>query len=195
MKQQQFSKDEICTFVAIILPCGYNARPLQRRYWSQDDNLACPAVPRNMTRNRFEKIKRFLHFADNEFFFHEDKMAKIRLIQEAVNASLQQCKVFAEDLSVDEQMVPYFRSQSCKIFIRRKPIRFGYKNWILASSHGGYPLKFETYVGVSEMRRDQSLGPRVVLNLPLIIENPRQHCACFDNFFTSYQLLVGLKEK
>ena len=43
-----------------------------------------------MTRNRFEEIKRFLHFADNNCLPQGDKMAKIRSFQETVNASLQQ---------------------------------------------------------------------------------------------------------
>ena len=81
-----------------------------------------------MTRNRFEEIKRFFHFADNDCLLQEDKMAKIRLLQEAVNAFLQQFGVFAEDLSVDEKMVQYLDSHSCKIFVRGKPIPFGYKN-------------------------------------------------------------------
>ena len=80
-------------------------------------------------------------------------MAKIDPLQQALNASLQHFGVFAEDLSASEQMIPYFGSHSCKIFIRGKPIRFGYKKWILASSCR-YLLKFETYVGTSEMRRD-----------------------------------------
>ena len=63
-------------------------------------------------------------------------MAKIRPLQVAVNVSLQQFEVLAEELSVDEQMEPYFGSHSNKIFICDKPIRFGYKNWILASSCG-----------------------------------------------------------
>ena len=121
-------------------------------------------------------------------------MAKIHPLQEAVNSSLQQFGVFSENLSVDEQMVPYFGSHSCKIFIRGRPIRFGYQNWILALSCG-YPFKIQTYIGELEMRWDQPLGLCIVSNLLLIIENPRQHCACFDNFFTSYQFLVDLKEK
>ena len=121
-------------------------------------------------------------------------MAKICLLQEAVNALLQQLGVFAQDLSVDEQIAPYFESHLCKISIRGKPICFGYKSWILASSYG-YPLKFETYAGASEMRRDQSLGSCIVSSLLLNIENPRQLCVGFNNFFTFYQLLTGLKEK
>ena len=43
--------------------------------------------------------------------------------------------VFSKDLSIDEQMVLYFGRHSSKMFIRRKPIRFGYKIWGLASSY------------------------------------------------------------
>ena len=81
------------------------AIPRQRQYWSQDDDLACPAVPRNITRNRFEETKRFLNFADIDCLRQGDKMPKIRFLQEAVNASLQQFGVFAEDLPVDEHIL------------------------------------------------------------------------------------------
>ena len=92
-------------FVAIILLSAYNVILRQRQYWSRDDDSACPAVSRNMTRNRFEGIKPFLHFADNDCLPQEDKMPKIRSLQKAVNASLQQFGVFAEDLSVDEHIL------------------------------------------------------------------------------------------
>ena len=55
-------------------------------------------------------------------------MAKIRPIQKVANASLQKFEIFAEDLSVDEQMMPYLERHLCKMFIRGKPIRFGCKN-------------------------------------------------------------------
>ena len=141
-----FSKDEICTFVAIILLSGYNAKPCQRHYWSQDDDLACPAVSRSMTRNCFDEIKRFLHFVDNDCLPQGDKTAKIRLLQGAVNASLQKFEIFSEDPSAEKQMVLNFGNHLCKIFVRVKLIRFGYQNWVLASSCG-YLLKFETCVG------------------------------------------------
>ena len=46
-----------------------------------------------------------------------DKLAKIRPLHDRVNASLQQFGLFEKDLSIDEQMVPYFGRQSTKMFI------------------------------------------------------------------------------
>ena len=48
----------------------------------------------------------------------------------------QRYGIFYENLSIDESMVPYFGRHSCKQFIRGKPIRFGYKIWMLASNIG-----------------------------------------------------------
>ena len=81
-----------------------------------------------MSRKRFEDIKKFIHFANNDNFTVGNKLAKIRPLQDKVNASLQQFGLLEKDLSIDEQVVPYFGRHSAKMFIRGKPIRFGYKN-------------------------------------------------------------------
>ena len=76
-----------------------------------------------------------------------------------------------------------------RMFIRGKPIRFGYKNLVLESSDG-YPYKFETYTGSCDIKNSSKpLGPQVVSALLSIVENPACHCVYFDNLFTSYHLL------
>ena len=89
-----------------------------------------------MTRKRFEDIKKLIYFAHNNNLLVGDKLAKIRSLQDRVNASLQQFEVFAKDLSIDKQVIPYIGRHSAKMFICHKPIRFDYKNWVLASSDG-----------------------------------------------------------
>ena len=81
-----------------------------------------------MSRKKFEDIKKLIYVADNNNLPAGDKLAKIQPLQDRVNASLQQFGVFAKDLAIDEQMVSYFGRHSTKMFIRGKPIRFGYKN-------------------------------------------------------------------
>ena len=50
-----------------------------------------------MSRKRFEDIKKFIHYADNDSFTAGDKLAKIRPLQDQVNASLQQFGLFEKD--------------------------------------------------------------------------------------------------
>ena len=76
-----------------------------------------------------------------------------------------------------------------RMFIRGEPIRFGNKNWVLASNDG-YPYEFEPYTGACNTKNSSKpLGPQVVFALLLIVKNPACHCVCFDNLFTSYHLL------
>ena len=148
-----------------------------------------------MSRKRFEDIKKLIYFADNNNLPAGNKLAIIRPLQDRVNASLQQFRVFAKDLAIDEQKVAYFGRHSAKMFIRGKPIRFGYKNWVLASRDGN-PYKFETYTGACDAKNSSKpLLPQVVSALLLIVENPACHCVNFGKFFTSYYLLRNLHEK
>ena len=59
-----------------------------------------------MSRKRFEDIKKFIHFDDNHNLTASDKLAKIRPLQDKVNASLLQFGLLEKDVSIDEQMVP-----------------------------------------------------------------------------------------
>ena len=46
-----------------------------------------------------------------------------------LNNQLIQYGVFSELLSIDEYIIPYYERKNCKIVIRGKSIRFGYKLW------------------------------------------------------------------
>ena len=102
-------------------------------YWSKDDDIANLAA--------------------------DDKLYKIRSLQNALSGFLHQFGFFSKDFSIGEQMVSYFGRHSIKIFTHGKPIRFGYKNLVLASNDG-YPLKLETYMGANKSEdSEQSLDP------------------------------------
>ena len=118
-----------------------------------------------MSRKRFEDIKKLIYFAHNNNLPAGNKFAKIRPLQDRLNALPQQFGMFAKDLVIDEQMVPFFGKHSAKMFIRGKPIRFGYKNWVLAS-RDGYPYKFETYTRACDTKdSSKPLGSQFVFAL------------------------------
>ena len=73
-------------------------------------------------------------------------MAKVEPLYQILNEKFQRYGIFYKNLSIDESMVPYFGRHSCKQFIRGKPIRFGYKMWMLASNTG-LPYCVATYQG------------------------------------------------
>lgn len=189
--------EEIQTFIAILLFSGYHELPRQKNYWSSDEDLKCDLITQNMSRNRFLEIKRYIHLANNsEIGSSKDKMYKIRPLITMLSENFCQWGYFHKDLSIDESMVKYFGRHGSKQFMKGKPCRFGYKNWMLSSSNG-YCYNFDVYCGRNKSNDDDHLplGSKVVLNLVKEIESPANHVLYFDNFFTSHDLLKTLTEK
>jgi len=185
--------EDIRQFLGILLLSGYHCLPCERDYWSTADDLGCKLVIKTMNRNKFQELKRFCHVADNSALTGT-KVAKIQPLYDALNLSLLQFGVFDTKLSIDESMVPYYGHHSAKMFIRGKPIRFGYKIWMLCSSDG-YPYQAAIYCGKGDRPESVGLGEHVVTTLASCIPNKLQHELYFDNFFTSYALLLKLRNE
>lgn len=195
------SQEDIKIFIGILYLTGYHRLPRERLYWSLDEDVQVPLVAKAMSRNRFEELKRFMHLADNTKLNKQDKLSKVRPLMNLLNKKFLQWGIFHQSLSIDEAMVKYFGHHSAKQFIRGKPIRFGYKNWLLCSS-SGYCYGFDTYCGAKPSQStdqptassDLPLGSRVVLDLLQKLEKPSDHIVFFDNYFTSYDLISTLRE-
>lgn len=184
--------DEMRKLFGIMFITGYHTLPTIKSYWSSSSSLGCSLIKTAMTRDRFIRVKRFLHVCDNQNIDAKDKFAKITPLNDMLNKRFMQFGVFSHHLSTDEQMIAYYGRHSCKMFIKGKPIRFGYKYWCLCSSDG-YLYQFIPYAGACEKNdRTYGLGENVVLRLLSNVKQPIQHTVTFDNFFTSHKLMCRL---
>ena len=121
-------------------------------------------------------------------------MNKMAPLYEMLNRNLNQFGIVNKLLSVDKSMVPYFGRHSAKMFVRGKPIQFGFKIWCLCGSDG-YPYNIKIYQGKEKKLQDQPLRSRVInVMVDVIPENSSAllHKLNFDNFFTSYSLMSDL---
>lgn len=103
-----------------------------------------------------------------------------------------------ENLSIDEQIIPFKGRLQAKQYIKNKPHKWGIKLFALCGS-SGQPFDFFLYQGsyseLSEyIRKTFGFGAAVVLHLAQRIKAPG-HKVFFDNYFTSYTLLEILKKK
>ena len=159
--------------------------------------IGVEVIRETMSKNRFQSIKQYLHFADNAALEQGNKVAKVQPPYTSLNEQLVEWGVFHELLSVDESMVPYFGKHSAKMYFKGKPIRFGYNIWCICGNDG-FPYHLQIYTGKGEERPTQPLGSRVVITMVDVVgENSDVTChkLFFDNFFTSYSLLDGLAER
>ena len=103
---------DLWDFIAIMIMSSYNIRPQFSMYWSFDKDVYCSFLRQLMSRNKFKKIKSYIHVRDNKHIDPSDKGAKLGPSFDVVNRKLTQFGVFASHLSIDEQIVPYFGRHS-----------------------------------------------------------------------------------
>ena len=76
---------DLDVFLGIVLLSGYNSLHQEQLYWSNDEDVGVNLVKKKMSRNRFQEIKRYLHFGDNNNLVEDDKVAKIRKYLDLLN--------------------------------------------------------------------------------------------------------------
>ena len=139
--------DEMYRFIAFLVWTGCVILPRQRLYWDLQDDCSFPFPERLIGRDRFGLMKRYLHFDDNlSMNTKANRFAKVQYLFDALNRNLLQFGIFETNLSVDEQMVSYTGRQPQKQNMKAKPVKWGFKNFIMSSSTG-YPLHVIPYQG------------------------------------------------
>ena len=96
-------------------------------------------------------------------------------------------------VSIDEAMIPYKGRSSMKQYLPLKPVKGGFKVWVMADAQNGYFYDSDVYVGTTG-EREGALGESVVLKLSQAISG-RYHQVYFDNYFTSIPLLAKLQDQ
>ena len=189
---------EIHCFIGILILSGYNPLPSKRLYWDMKDDTHNNMVADSMRRDRFLKIQRFIHMADNTEIDQSDKAWKLRPLMDAIKEKCLSNFQPVKHLSYDESMIRYYGRHGCKQFIRGKPICFGYKVWSL-NSKDGYLLDFDLYQG-NDPREDVEISKLVgkcaaplILMLKEIPQKNLPYVMYIDNLFTGMNLLAYLR--
>jgi len=185
---------QLMNFLGFLLFTGYHKLPREDMYWENAEDCNVSIVTNAISRQSFRDTKRNLHLSDNATVSSDDKLYKIRTYIKKLNEKFAKFGVFSHSLSIDEQMIPYFGRHSCKMFMKGKPVRFGFKAWCLCSSDG-YLFQCLPYAGRDDNYDEElGLGASVVMSLLRIVPNPLHHAVYFDNFFTSHKLMIKLRQ-
>jgi hypothetical protein len=186
---------ELERFFGILMLSGYHILPSQQMYWERSEDVSVPVVQASLPRDRYLQIKKWLHAGDNDNLDATDRLTKIRPFLDLMKKNILRWGIHSEHLSIDESMVPYFGRCGLKMFLKGKPVRFGYKIWCLCDSQG-FLYNFDVYTGRKSNQPVQKtpLGTRVVRDMVSVIPHPSSHMVFFDNFFTSPELLIDLRE-
>ena len=190
---------EIEQLLGVFIRMGIFKVPSFRMYWMNKCRLS--VIADVISRDRFEKLKRFLHFVDNNTVVtdrndpHYDRFIKIRPL---LNILLRNCRQIPspQKCDVDEQIIPFKGRHGLKVFIRNKPHPWGFKAYS-RNSTDGFTHDFIFHDG-EKPTPQHSCGyvpGDIVIKLCETLPAFRNHIVAFDNYFNSLELQVTLKEK
>ncbi|CAH2089681.1 unnamed protein product [Euphydryas editha] len=194
------TEDDIKDFLAILVYMGVHKLPAYTDYWAK--LTRCDKVANIMTLKKFQLLRRYLHFNDN-LKDDGDRYYKVRPVLQIIR---QNCLQVEEEshFSIDEMMIPHkgTRAGSRKQYIKNKPKKWGYKMFVRAGV-SGIVYDFLIYGGDDTFRFhsftdeeiSMGLGSKVVLALAKSIRQTACKVLCFDNFFTSIELLQYLRNE
>ena len=188
--------EELRAFLGFKILMGINHLPSLDDYWSRDPFLRYAPVADRISRDRFRDISRYLHFVDNDTLLPRgtdghDRLGKVRPVIDHLAAKFAGLYRPHREVSVDEAMIKFQGRSSLKQYLPMKPIKRGFKVWVMADSSNGYFSRFEVYTGKTGGSVEHGLGARVVKTLISELKG-KYHHAFFDNYFTSLSLLEDL---
>ena len=116
-------------FVALSLLMGIVVKPEISDYWSTNPLLKGSIFNSVMSRNRFQSILQFLHFADNSQFDpndpDRDRLYKVRPVVDYLVNKFKTVYITEDHISIDEELLLWKGNLSFKQYIPMKGARFG----------------------------------------------------------------------
>jgi DNA excision repair protein ERCC-6 len=187
--QAKITNNSLRTSMAVMFLTGYLTPSNRMLFWENRPDTVNMFVRRAISRNLFQIIK-FTYFTDRVIPDPADRFWKVRSLFPHLNQTAKKFEQHPAAVSVDERMVKYFGPHPLKQFMRGKPVRFGYKVWILASPQGEL-LAVQPYAGASTNIEDfgPGQGPNVVMGLVQQYGLLPGAKVYVDNLFTSLDLL------
>lgn len=193
---------ELKKFLGILIFMSVEHFPSVRSYWHT--KFGYSPINSVMPVNRFETIRSFLHFNDNNKHLPKehpdhDRLHKIRPVIDQLNTTFSSVAL-EQRLSIDEQMCSTKISHFLKQYLPNKPHKWGYKLYVICSLMG-YAYRFEVYSGQEEKKDkpadepDLGVTNNVVLRLTRVIPRMENHIVFFDNFYTSLPLVYYLSKQ
>lgn len=185
---------DLYIYFGINIIMSYIKYPSSRMYWSSNKALRMDLIADSMSVNRFEEIKRYLHFVNNsDTNSKDDSFWKIRPVITALHAAFHEHSSTTEHQSIDEMIVPFKGRSRMKQYVLNKPHPWGFKIWVRANSNG-YVNCFEMYQG--KETKKEGYGPIGDAVVRLCHDIHGLNSKLFmDNLFTGLPLLRHLLEK
>lgn len=150
-KWYDVSVSEMKAFLALHLCMGLVEKPETEDYWASFWPTYTPGFGKVMSRNRFENILSFLHFANNDEYAQRDRPGHdrifkvrgiIRMIIPLFSAVYSPLKELALEMTIALK-----RRSTLTQYNPQKPDKYGYRAYVLSEGRSGYVLRWFLHTG------------------------------------------------
>ncbi|CAH1965230.1 unnamed protein product [Acanthoscelides obtectus] len=189
------SSAEIKRFFGCSMLMGIYNLPRIKMYWGVQTRV--PIISEKMSRNRFFVLRSRLKLVDDDMVSKEardlDRFWKVKPMLEKIQRGCRS-NIRTENVSIDEQMIPFHGQVKMRQFVRGKPNPVGLKAFVMTTPQG-IPLDILMYEGkgtsvdsiLVDTPEKLNVGGRYVLKLADTL--PKGVSVFTDRFFTSIPLV------
>ena len=161
---------ELKAWMGFSILMGLVRIPALSDYWSKNPIFNYQPVASRITRTQFFNITKYLHFTDNSLLAPSGtpgyrKLGKIEPMLLVLGEKFKSMYNLHREVSIDEAMVPFKGRSSMKQYMPMKPVKRGFKVWMLADAHTGYVTHLDVYTGKAGDGPTDGLGASVVKSL------------------------------
>ena len=165
----EVTTEELLAFFGFMIFMGLVRLPALHDYWKKDEIYNYNPIASRISRDRFFELQRYLHFANNSQLSARgtpgyNKLGKVQPVITSLLIQFEDTYYLHRDVSVDEAMIPFKGRSSMKQYLPLKPVKRGFKVWVLADTNG-YVGAFDVYSGKKANAVERGLGANVVLSL------------------------------
>lgn len=165
-----------------------------QQIWAEDTELRF--MTRVMPRQRYKRLQgswRVLHPDNEKEEESPDTWAKLRPLLDAVLPRFHHHYHPHQHLTIDEQIIPFQGRHRSIQYMKDKPERWGFKNFVLCDAESTYALAFNPYEGKDPKQPELGTGHGITMTM---VEPwfQRGHIVVADNWFGSMKVVRDLHE-
>uniref|UniRef100_A0A673IN46 PiggyBac transposable element-derived protein domain-containing protein n=1 Tax=Sinocyclocheilus rhinocerous TaxID=307959 RepID=A0A673IN46_9TELE len=192
---------EFYSYVALVVYMGLVKAKSIADYWARKRMYNFSYPQSIMSRARFQAISWNLHLCDPQEDEENnkkkgttgyDRLLKIKPLYTDVLSACRKHFHPNREILVDERMVATKARIGLKRYMNDKPIKWGYKLFVLADSSCGYTWNFFVYEGKTSTSSGKGAGYDSVMRLLDHKVLGKGYMLYMDNFYTSPTLFLDL---
>uniref|UniRef100_A0A8C2ZIU9 PiggyBac transposable element-derived protein domain-containing protein n=1 Tax=Cyclopterus lumpus TaxID=8103 RepID=A0A8C2ZIU9_CYCLU len=196
------TSEDMFSFMALVVFLGLVKWRAFTDYW-RGGKMYLQLPKKIMTGKKFLRISRTLHLsslvadAANEQLRGTpafDRLAQIKPLYEEIREACRTHCHPSQDISIDERMVASKARIAIKQYMKNKPVRWGFKQFVLADSRNGYTWDFFIYGGKIEGQTGKGFSYDSVMQLTDTKLLGTGYKLYVDNFYSSPTLFRDLLE-